>query len=101
MSLIANARQPEDPGHAFAAAASLLPAAGPVLTHAQIALPQVSAAFDRLALLAPLEKPMLVKACFAIAFVDGHSHWRAASCLRTLCAALDCPLPPQVEVAEA
>jgi len=101
MSLIANARQPEDPGHAFAAAASLLPAAGPVLTHAQIALPQVSAAFDRLALLAPLEKPMLVKACIAIAFVDGHSHWRAASCLRTLCAALDCPLPPQVEVAEA
>jgi len=32
--------------------------------------------------------------------VDGSSQWKAASCLRTLCAALDCPLPPQVESVE-
>jgi len=32
----------------------------------------------------------------AVAFVDGQSQWKAASCLRTICAALDAPLPPQL-----
>jgi hypothetical protein len=26
----------------------------------------------------------------------GSTHWKAASCLRTICAALDAPLPPAV-----
>jgi len=36
------------------------------------------------------------KACAAVAFVDGATEWKAASCLRTICAALDSPLPPQL-----
>ena len=58
-----------------------------------VALGDVHAA----ALLAPLATPALVKACTEVAFVDGSTEWRAASCLRTVCAALDCPLPPQLE----
>lgn len=100
MSLIACVRLPQDPQRAFDAGKALLPSAGPRIAQNALALAQVSAAFDRLALLAPLEKPLVIKACVAIAFIDGSSHWKAASCLRTLCAALDCPLPPQVESAE-
>jgi len=100
MSLIACVRLPEDPQRAFDAGKALLPVAGPRVAQNALALAQVSAAFDRLALLAPLEKPLLIKACVAIAFIDGSSQWKAASCLRTLCAALDCPLPPQVEAAQ-
>ena len=101
MSLIANVRLPQEPQRAFAAGRAVLPGAGELIGEKALSLPQVSGAFDRLAQLAPLEKPLLVKACFAIAFIDGQSHWKAASCLRTLCAALDCPLPPQVDGAEA
>jgi len=101
MSLIANVRLPADPQRAYAAGQALVPGAGPLIAEKALSLAQVSGAFDRLAQLAPLEKPQLIKACFAIAFIDGTSHWKAASCLRTLCAAIDCPLPPQVEDAEA
>ena len=100
MSLIACVRLPQDAQRAFDAGKALLPAAGSRVAQHELALAQISAAFDRLALLAPLEKPLLIKACVAIAFIDGSSHWKAASCLRTLCAALDCPLPPQVEASE-
>jgi len=100
MSLIACVRLPQDPQHAYDAGKALLPAVAPLIPQQAIELRQVSAAFDRLATLAPLQKPSLIKACMAIAFVDGRSHWKAASCLRTLCAALDCPLPPQAESAD-
>jgi len=100
MSLIAHVRLPQQPQRAYGAGLAVLAVPGGLLAQQSITLAQVSGAFDRLALLAPLEKPLLVKACFAIAFVEGQSHWKAASCLRTLCAALDCPLPPQVESAE-
>ncbi len=100
MSLVASVRLPEDAQRAYAAGLAVLPVPGGLVAQKALSLSQVSSAFDRLAQLAPLEKPLLVKACFAIAFVDGHSHWKAASCLRTLCAALDCPLPPQVESVE-
>jgi Zn-dependent protease with chaperone function len=101
LSLIAGVRLPADPQRAFAAGRSLLPACGPFTPAAAIELARVSAAFDRLAGLAPLQMPQLVKACIAAAFVDGSTEWKAASCLRTLCAALDCPLPPQLEGAPA
>jgi hypothetical protein len=32
-----------------------------------------------------------------VAFLDDHTNWKAASCLRTICAALDAPLPPQAD----
>lgn len=100
LSLIAAVRLPERAEHAFNAGALLLPGAELALTRAEaIDLAHVSAALDRLNRLAPLEKPRLIKACSAVAFVDGRTNWKAASCLRTICAALDAPLPPQVEAA--
>ena len=98
LSLLAAVRMPEAPARAYQAGAALLEAieAEPVGREA-LGLDKVSAAFHRLNLLAPLVKPQFIKACVAVAFVDGSTNWRAASCLRTLCAALDCPLPPQVD----
>jgi hypothetical protein len=98
LSLVATVRMPEAPAHAYQAGAQLLEGlpADPVARDA-LALDKVSAAFHRLNLLAPLSKPQLIKAIAAVAFVDGSTNWKAASLLRTLCAALDCPLPPQVD----
>ena len=97
MSLLATVRLPERPEHAYNAGVLLLAGIEPprVPTEA-IELDAVSRALDRLNQLAPLEKPRLIKACAAVAFVDGETHWKAASCLRTICAALDAPLPPQM-----
>jgi Zn-dependent protease with chaperone function len=98
LSLLAAVRAPQAPAHAYQAGAGLLEgiAAEPVGRDA-IALDRVSEAFHRLNQLAPLAKPQFIKACAAVALVDGSTNWKAASCLRTLCAAIDCPLPPQVD----
>ncbi|MCU0764846.1 MAG: M48 family metallopeptidase [Burkholderiaceae bacterium] len=97
MSLLASVRLPEHPERAYNAGLLLLAGIDPprVPTEA-IELDAVSRALDRLNQLAPLAKPRLIKACAAVAFVDGETHWKAASCLRTVCAALDAPLPPQL-----
>jgi Zn-dependent protease with chaperone function len=98
MSLVAAVRLPERAEHAFNAGVLLLPGTELSRTGADaIELSRVAAALDRLNQLAPLAKPKLIKACTAIAFVDGSTNWKAASCLRTICAALDAPLPPQVD----
>jgi Zn-dependent protease with chaperone function len=98
LSLIAAVRMPQAPAQAYRAGAQLLEGIDPEpVARDALALDQVSAAFHRLNLLAPLAKPQLIKACVAVAFVDGSTNWKAASCLRSLCAALDCPLPPQVD----
>jgi Zn-dependent protease with chaperone function len=101
MSLLASVRLPERPERAYNAGVLLLAGIDPprVPTEA-IELDAVSRALDRLNQLAPLAKPRLIKACTAVAYVDGRTHWKAASCLRTICAALDSPLPPQL-LAEA
>ena len=97
LSLLASVRLPERPEHAFNAGVLLLSGIEPqrVPTEA-IALDAVARALDRLNELAPLEKPRLIRACTAVAFVDGSTEWKAASCLRTICAAIDSPLPPQM-----
>jgi hypothetical protein len=98
LSLVATVRMPENPAHAYHAGAALCDGApAEPVGRDQLALNKVSAALHRLNLLWPLAKPQFIKACVAVAFVDGSTNWKAASCLRTLCAALDCPLPPQVE----
>ncbi|MFN7780611.1 MAG: M48 family metalloprotease [Betaproteobacteria bacterium] len=94
LALLAQVRRRERAESAFAAGAALLPelklAMPPTMS-----LDAVSEALARLAELAPLAKPAFIKACAAVAFVDGRTNWQAASCLRTVCAALDAPLPPQ------
>jgi Zn-dependent protease with chaperone function len=96
LSLIASLRLPDNPERAFNAGLLKLPFVDATPTpRERIALDAVSDALDRLNQLAPLAKPALIKACSAAAFVDGSTNWKAASCLRTLCTALDAPLPPQ------
>jgi Zn-dependent protease with chaperone function len=97
LSLLASVRLPEQPERAYNAGVLLLVGIEPrrVPTEA-IDLDAVSRALERLTQLAPLVKPRLIKACTAVAFIDGGTNWKAASCLRTICAALDSPLPPQL-----
>lgn len=97
LSLVASVRLPENPERSYNAGILQLSGIDPprVPTEA-IALDDVARALDRLNELAPLAKPRLIKAFAAAAFVDGKTHWKAASCLRTICAALDAPLPPQM-----
>jgi len=97
LSLIANVRLPDAPARAFNAGLALLPGVeAQCIAQAGISLDAVAAALEKLNQLAPLVKPAYIKACTAVAFVDGETNWRAASCLRTICIALDSPLPPQV-----
>jgi Zn-dependent protease with chaperone function len=97
MSLLASVRLPDHPERAYNAGVLLLAGIEPARVPTEaIELDAVARALDRLNQLAPLAKPRLIKACAAVAFVDGETDWKAASCLRTICAALDAPLPPQL-----
>jgi Zn-dependent protease with chaperone function len=99
LSLVASVRLPEHPERAYNAGVLLLAGIDPPRVPTEsIELDAVARALDRLNLLAPLEKPRLIKACTATAFVDGRTNWKSASCLRTICAALDAPLPPQMRL---
>jgi hypothetical protein len=101
LSLVALLRLPERPDHAFNAGALLLKEVDARRVDADaLKLDSVSVALDRLNQLAPLAKPVLIKASTAVAFVDGQTNWKAASALRMICAALDAPLPPQVLAVE-
>jgi Zn-dependent protease with chaperone function len=97
LSLVASVRLPEAPERAYNAAEILLPGfEADRVPRERIGLDAVAAALDRLNRLAPLAKPAFIKACTAAAFVNGETNWKAASCLRTICIALDSPLPPQM-----
>jgi Zn-dependent protease with chaperone function len=97
LSLIAHVRLGEDPTRAFAAGVQTLPELPlQLVEREQLSLDGIARALERLNQLAPLAKPAFIRACTAAAFVDGHTNWKAASCVRSICAALDAPLPPQV-----
>jgi Zn-dependent protease with chaperone function len=97
LSLIAHVRLAEDPTRAFAAGVQTLPELPlQLVEREQLSLDGIARALERLNQLAPLAKPGFIRACTAAAFVDGHTNWKAASCVRSICAALDAPLPPQV-----
>ena len=106
LSLIASVRAPENQPQAmqraFDEALTLLPGVdAPMVARAALSLDAVDAALDRLNQLKPLGKPAFIKACTAAAFSGGTTTWKAASCLRTVCAALDAPLPPRLQGLEA
>ncbi|MCS7101349.1 MAG: hypothetical protein NZL99_06570, partial [Burkholderiaceae bacterium] len=102
LSLVAALRAPADPERAFDAGLLRLPGVqAPRVPPERIAFEAVGAALRRLNALAPLAKPILIKALAAAAFLDGQTNWKAASALRTICAALDCPLPPQLAAGAA
>jgi Zn-dependent protease with chaperone function len=102
LSLVAAVRAPDRAEHAFNAGSVTLRDVELVFVPAaDVRLDDVTAALDRLNQLAPLVKPLLIKAATAVAFADGETNWKSATCLRMICAALDAPLPPQVLKAEA
>jgi Zn-dependent protease with chaperone function len=97
LSLLAHVRDPQDPVGAFDAAQLALPDVALTLVRGEaLALDRIAASLDRLNQLVPLAKPAFIKACAAVALQGGTIDWKAASCLRTICAALDAPLPPAV-----
>ena len=100
LSLLAHVRDARDPARVFGAAQAALPSVAlALMAGEELALDRVAASLDRLNQLLPLAKPAFIKACAAVALHDGTLDWRAASCLRTICAALDAPLPPAVMAA--
>jgi Zn-dependent protease with chaperone function len=100
LSLLAHVRDPLDPARPFALAQAALPGTALALQPAaELALDRIAAALDRLNQLLPLAKPPFIEACAAAALAGGSTNWKAASCLRTICAALDAPLPPAVSQA--
>ncbi|MES2770380.1 MAG: M48 family metalloprotease [Pseudomonadota bacterium] len=56
----------------------------------------IQTALGKLNALAPLEKPRLIKSFVHCATRDGVLAQPSQNLLRAICAALDCPLPPQV-----
>jgi len=99
LSLLARLRVSRSAEIAFDAGRTLLPDIGlQLLPATALSLESLSDALERLNRLLPLAKPVLIKACAAVAVEEGGAQidWQAASALRTLCAALDSPMPPQV-----
>jgi Zn-dependent protease with chaperone function len=100
LSLLAHLRDPGDPARALARGRAALPEVPLALVAVDaLALDALTAALDRLNQLVPLAKPAFIDACAAVAL--GGGDWRAASALRSVCAALDAPLPPGLLEAEA
>ncbi len=60
----------------------------------------VESALNELNLLAPLKKPLFIKACVATAMADDKLTLAEGELLRAICAALDSPLPPILETTE-
>jgi Zn-dependent protease with chaperone function len=99
LSLLARLRVSRSAEAAFGAGRAVLPDVDLTLLSASaLTLESLSDALERLNQLRPLAKPALIKACAAVAFEEGSPRidWQAVSALRTLCAALDSPMPPRV-----
>jgi Zn-dependent protease with chaperone function len=67
---------------------------------AELRFDLVEGALYELKLLAPLKKPLFIKACVAVAMADGKLTVAEGELLRAVCAALDTPLPPILETTE-
>jgi hypothetical protein len=88
--------------HAFDKGMGALGIAGGVLrAPAELDIPTVERALYELKLLAPLKKPALIKACLAVVMADDKLTVAEGELMRAICAALDTPLPPILETAEA
>jgi hypothetical protein len=65
-----------------------------LLPRQQINLENLGAAVDQLALLKPLLKPRLLKACLAVITQDENYSPDEVELMRAIGAVLDCPVPP-------
>jgi hypothetical protein len=63
---------------------------------ATLTIAAVESALLELNMLAPMAKPSLIKACLELVLTDGRATIVEVELMRTLCAALDTPLPPSL-----
>jgi hypothetical protein len=83
---------------AFRAGTEVLSMANaPLPAKATLTLDGVAASLEKLKLLAPMPKGLLIQACFATVTSDGTIRLVEAELMRTIGAVLDCPLPPLLE----
>ncbi len=68
-----------------------------LLAPSAIKMPEVERALERLAEVAPLKKPLLIKACLEAVTADGKVSPREAELMRAMCATLESPLPPIID----
>lgn len=74
---------------------------GVLRSPAELGIATVEGALYELKLLAPLKKPLVIKACLEIVMADGKLTVAEGELMRAICAALDSPLPPILETIEA
>ena len=67
----------------------------------ELRLDSVEGALYELKLLAPLKKPLFIKACVVVVMADDKLTVAEGELLRAVCATLDTPLPPILETSEA
>src|SRR5207249_8924706 len=83
---------------AFDKGMAALGAAGGVLrSPSELNIGAVESALNELNLLAPLKKPLFIKASVATAMADDRLTLAEGELLRAICAALDSPVPPILE----
>jgi hypothetical protein len=96
LSLLAHAGG--DGMHAFSKGMAALGIQGGVLrAPAELDFAAIEGALYRLKLLAPLKKPLLVKACLETVMADGKLTVAEGELMRAICATIDSPLPPIIE----
>ena len=97
LSLVSHASR-GDTAAAFAAGKRMLgiELAAP-LPISDLSAGRIDQALDELRLLAPLERPRIVRACLDSAQADGRINIAEAELVRAVAAALDCPLPPMLD----
>ena len=83
---------------AFRAGAEVVSMANaPLPAKASLTLNGVAASLEKLKLVAPMPKGLLIQACFAAVTADGTIRLVEAELMRVIGAVLDCPLPPLLE----
>jgi Zn-dependent protease with chaperone function len=100
LSLLAHAGGGGAPAFGKGMAALGLPG-GTLRAPAELDFAGVESAFYRLKLLAPLKKPLIVKACLEAVFADGKLTVAEGELMRAICATIDSPLPPILETVES
>ncbi len=81
---------------AFDSALTDLKLTGKIIAEETLKLSDLNAAMDKLALLYPLKKPKLLKACAKVIAADNKVTATESELFRAIAAILDCPMPPIV-----
>ena len=96
LSLLAHASQGDtEAAHAKGRAILGLELPAP-LAVAELSVPRLAEALERLRHLQPFQKPRVLKACVEAAAADGKFRLAEAELVRAVAATLDCPLPPVI-----